>query len=89
MAISRGSKILTLLNDARDWLDLEGALGVDVTMASDLGVFGEDCEAMMVISVEERKDEMKTGGRIENEQMGEAFRYKSRLFAPNTQEWNV
>ena len=55
---------------------------MDVTMASDLGVFGEDCEAMMVISMEERKDEMKTGGRIENEQMGEAFRYKSRLFAP-------
>ena len=58
-------------------------------MASDLGVFGEDCEAMMVISVEERKDVMKTGGRLEDEQMGEAFRYKSRLFAPNTQEWNV
>ena len=58
-------------------------------MASDLGVFGEDCEAMMVISVEERKDEMKTGGRIENEQMGEAFWFKSRLFTPNTQEWNI
>ena len=42
-------------------------------MASDLGVFGEDCEAMMVISVEERKDEMKNGGRHENEQMDEAL----------------
>jgi hypothetical protein len=52
---------------------LEGALGVVVTMALDLGVFGEDCEAMMVISVEERKDEMKTGGRLENEQIGDAF----------------
>ena len=89
VAISRGSKILTMLNDARDWLDLEGAHGVDVTMASDLGVFGEDCEAMMVISVEERKDVMKTSGRLEDEQMGEAFRFKSRLLTPNTREWNV
>ena len=43
----------------------------------------------MVISVEQRKDEMKTGGRLENEQIGDAFQFKSRLFAPNTQEWNV
>ena len=42
-------------------------------MASNLGVFGEDCEATMVISVEERKDEMKNGGRHENEQMDEAL----------------
>ena len=62
---------------------------MDVTMTSDFGVFGEDCEAMMVISVEERKDVMKTGGRLEDEQMGEAFQFKSRLLAPNTQEWNI
>ena len=62
---------------------------MDVTMASNLGVFGEDCEATMVISVEERKDEMKNGGRLENEQMGEALWFKSRIFAQNTQEWNV
>ena len=44
---------MTLLEDARDWFDLEGALGVEVSMVSDLGVFGEDCEVMCVISVEE------------------------------------
>jgi hypothetical protein len=37
-------------------MDLEGAFGVVVTMAPDLGVFGEDCNAMGVISVEERMD---------------------------------
>ena len=49
-AISIGSRILTLLDDARVWLYLEGALGVGVSMASDFGVLGEDCEAMVVIS---------------------------------------
>ena len=58
-------------------------------MAPELGIFGEDCEAMAVISVEERKDKMRTGGRLEDEQMGVAFRFKSRLLAPNTQEWNI
>ena len=48
-AISTGSRILTLLDDARVWLDLEGALGVGVSMASDFVVLGEDCEAMVVI----------------------------------------
>ena len=43
----------------------------------------------MMILVEERKDVMKTGGRLEDEQMGEAFQFKSRLLAPNTREWNV
>jgi hypothetical protein len=45
-------------------------------MAPELGVFGEDCEAMAVTSVEEWKDEMKTSGRLWDEQMGEAFRFK-------------
>ena len=48
-AISTGSRILTLLDDARVWLDLEGALGVGVSMVSDFDIFGEDCEAMVVI----------------------------------------
>ena len=48
--ISTGSKIWTLLDEALVWFDLEGALGVGVSMASDLGVLGEVCEAMMVIS---------------------------------------
>ena len=49
-AISTGSKILTLLDEALVWFDLEGALGVGVSMASDLGVLGEVCEAMVLIS---------------------------------------
>ena len=52
--ISIGSRILTLLNEAWLWLDFEGEFGMVVTMAPDLGVLGEDCDAMGVISVEER-----------------------------------
>ena len=48
--ISTGSKIRMLLDEALVWFDLEGALGVGVSMASDLGVLGEVCEAMVVIS---------------------------------------
>ena len=51
-AISRGPRIVTLLEDAGDWFDLEGALGMEVSMVSDLGVFREDCEVMVVILVE-------------------------------------
>ena len=47
-AISTGSKIRTLLDEALVWFDLEGALGVGVSMASDLGVLSEVCEAMVV-----------------------------------------
>ena len=50
VAISTGSRILMLFDDALVWFDLEGALGVGVSMASDLGVLGEVCEAMVVIS---------------------------------------
>ena len=52
--ISIGSRILTLLNEVWLWLDFEGAFGVVVTMAPDLGVFGEYCDAMGVDSGEER-----------------------------------
>ena len=38
-------------------MDLEGAFCVVATMAPDLGVLGEDCAAMAVISVEERMNE--------------------------------
>ena len=78
-----------LLDDALVWFDLEGALGVDVIMAPDSDVFREDCEAMTVILVGERKDEMRTSGRLWNEHRGGVFWFKSRLLAPNTQEWNV
>jgi hypothetical protein len=48
-AIYTSSKILTLLDEALVWLDLEGALGVGVSMASDLGVLGEVCEAVGIL----------------------------------------
>ena len=63
-SISTGSKILMLLDDARVWLDLEGALGVGVSMASDFGVLGEDCEAMVVISEKGMKLGMRSGERL-------------------------
>ena len=61
-AISTGSKIRTLLDEALVWFDLEGALGVGVSMASDLGVLGEVCEAMMVILEKRMEFGMETGG---------------------------
>jgi hypothetical protein len=51
-------------------LDLEGALGVDVSMVSDLGVFGEDCEAMAVISKRRKMHKMGSGGRFWKEEGG-------------------
>ena len=89
MAISRGPRILTLLDDARVWLDLEGALGVDVSMVPDLGVFGEDCEAMAVISEERRMNGMESGERLWNEEGGGAFQFKSTPLTLNTQELNI
>ena len=64
MAISTGSKILTLLDDAWVWLDMEGALGVGVSMASDFDVLGEDCEAMAVISDIGMKLGMRSGAKL-------------------------
>ena len=45
-------------------MDLEGALGVGVSMASDFGVLGEDCEAMVVISEKGMKLGMRSGERL-------------------------
>ena len=89
MAISTGSRILTLLDDARVWLDLEGALGVGVSMASDFVVLGEDCEAMVVISEKGMKLRRRSGARLRNEEEERAFRFKSTHRAPKTQEQNV
>ena len=63
-AISTGSRILTLLDEALVWLDLEGSLGVGVSMASDLGVLGEVCEAMVVISERGMKLGMRSGAKL-------------------------
>jgi hypothetical protein len=54
VAISTGSRILTLLDDARVLLDLEGALGVGE----------EDCEAMVVISERRMKLGMRSGAKL-------------------------
>ena len=86
MAISSGSRILTLLDDARVWLDLEGDLGVGVSMVSDFGVFREDCMAMAMISEKGMKLGMRSGGRLWNEEEEGAFRFKSTHRTPNTQE---
>ena len=40
---------------------MEGALGVGVSMALDLGVLGEVCEAMVVISEKGMKFGMRSG----------------------------
>ena len=61
VAISTGFRILTLLDEALVWLDLEGALGVGVSTASDLGVLGEVCEAMVVISEKGTKLRKRSG----------------------------
>ena len=58
-------------------------------MGADLGVFGEVCESMGVISVEEWKNEEKTSGECWNEKKGEASRFKSTLIDPYTQEMNI
>jgi len=58
-------------------------------MVSDLGVFGEDCEAMVVISVEELVDEEKSAERLWNEEGRGGFWFKSTPLAPNTQEVNI
>ena len=41
---------------------MEGALGVGVSMASDLGVLGEVCEAMVVILEKGMEFGMKSSG---------------------------
>ena len=70
VVISRDPRILMLLDDAREWLDFEGAFGVEGSMDEDLGVFGEVCASMGVISVEEWKNEERSGGECWNEEKG-------------------
>jgi hypothetical protein len=55
-AIGIGSMIRTLLEELWLWLDLLGAGRVELSMALDLGVFGEDCVAMEVILDEDLVD---------------------------------
>ena len=60
-----------------------------VSMVSDFGVFGEDCEAMAMILEKGTKLRMRSSGRLWNEEEGRAFRFKSTHRAPNTQERNI
>ena len=60
-----------------------------MSMVLDFGVFGEDCEAMAMISEKGMMHRMGSGGRVWNEEGGGAFRFKSTHHAPNTKEWNV
>ena len=68
--ISKDPRILRLLDDAREWLDFEGAFGVEGPMDADLEVFGEVCASMGVISVEEWKSKEKSGVECWNEEEG-------------------
>jgi len=65
---------------------LEGTLGVEVSVVSDLGIFGKDYEVMGVISVEDVMDGMNSGERLWNKEEAGAYRFKSSPLAPNTQE---
>ena len=88
-AISWDPRILTLLDDAREWLDFEGNFGLEGSMDADLGVFGEGCASMGVISVEEWRNEENSGEECWNEEEGEASRFKSTQIDPNAPEMNV
>ena len=57
-----------LLDDAREWLDLEGDFELESSMDTDLGVLGEGCASMGVISVVEWKNERNYGGEGLNEE---------------------
>ena len=55
-------------------------------MGADLGVWGEGCASMGVISVEDVMDGMNSGERLWNKEEEGAFQFKSSPLAPNTQE---
>jgi len=58
------------LDVAREWLDLEGDFELESSMGADLGVLGEGCVSMGVISVLEWRNEENSGGEglIEGEE---------------------
>ena len=70
-------------------MDLDGALGVDVSMVLDLSVFGEDCEAMAMISERRKMTRTESGGRLWIAEGRGAFWFKSTHRAPNSQERDV
>ena len=56
--IGIGSIIRRMLLVVRLWDNLVGADGVELSVAADCGVLGEDCEAMDVILAQELVDEV-------------------------------
>jgi len=78
-----------LLDDAHEWLDFEFDFGLEGSMDADLGVFGEGCASMGVISVEEWRNEENSGEECWNEEEGEASRFKSTQIDPNASEMNI
>ena len=67
MATSWDPRILTLLDDSREWLVLEGDFELESSMGADLEVLGEGCTSMGVILVVEWKNEKNSGGKGLNE----------------------
>ena len=57
-----------LLDDAHEWLNFEGNFGLEGSVDADLGVFGEGCASMGVISVVEWKNEENSSEKCWNEE---------------------
>ena len=72
-AISWDPRILTLLEVAREWPDLDGDFELEGSMDADLGVLGEVCESIGVILVEEWKDKEESGEECWNEEEVESL----------------
>ena len=88
-AISRDPRILTLLDDTRELLDFKGDFGLEGSMDTDLGVLGEGCASMGVISMEEWRNEENSSEDCWNEEEGAASRFKSTQIDPNISEMNI
>ena len=82
-------RILILLDVAHEWPDLEGDFELESSMGADLGVLGEHCASMGMISVVEWRLKENSGGESLNEGEGDASRLKSTQIDPNAPEMNV
>ena len=66
-AISWDPRILTLLEVAREWPDMDGDFDLESSMGAVLGVSGEDCASMGEISVVEWRHGENSSGKGLNE----------------------
>ena len=62
---------------------------MESSIGADLGVLGEGCASMGVISVVEWRNKENSGGEGLIEGEGDAFRLKSTQIDPNAPEMNV